>query len=411
MTVGSGGTHLPVLVRMAVIDVTRRPWRLGFLAAGIAFAGAASFGSLVFHAAIGQSLERSLARLGADAMILPAGVTANLTPVLLTVEPSAAVLRAETLAQFAALPVVESLAAQRSLAVADATGHLPIGIVIFDPAADLTVLPWVEERLERPFGIGDVVVGGRRPEAVGERLVFQGVDLVVYGRLGLTGAGPFERSMFMGSDTARQLGEAKVVTADGDPFPSAPLANPSGALVRLAGGRGPEELRFAAATVPDAQLVVGSGSRIEIRQAVAALTDSARVILLLALAAPAVLVGVAYTGMLAERRRELGMMLALGVPRRDIVATVAVEAAVAALTGVLAGMVIGALVIAGFVRTIGFSLAQQAIQFALPPLGDLARYAAMSGAFVVVAAIMGAVLAAWLASNRQPWALLRGDSV
>ncbi|HBB75885.1 MAG TPA: ABC transporter permease, partial [Planctomycetaceae bacterium] len=73
---------------MAVIDVTRRPWRLGFLAAGIALAGAAAFGALVFHAAIGRSLDRSLARLGADAAILPAGVTANLTPVLLSVEPS-----------------------------------------------------------------------------------------------------------------------------------------------------------------------------------------------------------------------------------------------------------------------------------------------------------------------------------
>lgn len=77
---GAAGYHLPVLVRMAVIDVGRRPWRLGFLAAGIALAGAATFGSLVFHESIGRSLDQSMARLGADAAIVPAGVTANLTP-------------------------------------------------------------------------------------------------------------------------------------------------------------------------------------------------------------------------------------------------------------------------------------------------------------------------------------------
>ena len=42
-------------------------------------------------------------------------------------------------------------------------------------------------------------------EAVGERIVVQNVELVVHGRLGLTGAGPFERSWFLTPDTARRL--------------------------------------------------------------------------------------------------------------------------------------------------------------------------------------------------------------
>lgn len=409
MTVQGGASHLPVLVRMAVIDVTRRPWRLGFLAAGIALAGAASFGALVFHAAIGRSLDRSLARLGADAAILPAGVTANLTPLLLTVEPSSAVVAAGVLERIAALPVIEALAVQRTLKIADSGGHLPIDAIVFDPGADLTVQPWVVERLARPFAAGDVIVGGRRPEAVGERLMFQGVELVVHGRLGLTGAGPFERSIFLGPATARRLADARAVTADGQPFPTDPLASPSGALVRLVGGRGPEELRFAAAAVPEVMLIVGSGSQIEVRQAVATLADSSLVMLLVALVAPAVLVGVAYTGMLAERRRELGTMLALGVPRRDVVATVAVEAALAALAGTLVGIIVAAAVIAGFMRTVGFALEQRAIPLVIPSLEEVAWFALVSGTVVASTAIAGAVLAAWLAAGRQPWALLRGD--
>lgn len=410
MTAGGRSSSLPVLARMAVIDVTRRPWRLAFLAAGIALAGAAAFGAIVFHVAIGRSLDRSLARLGADAAILPAGVTANLTPVLLSVEPSSATIPSGAIERLAALPVVHSVARQRTLKLADASGHLPIDVVVFDPVADLTVLPWVEERLERPFATGDVLVGGRRPEAVGERIAVQGVELVVHGRLGLTGAGPFERSWFLTADTARRLAAANVVTADGERFPEEPLESPSGAVLRLVAGRGPEELRFAAASVPEVQLVAGSGSQIAVRQAVETLADTSFVMLLVALAAPVVLVGVAYTGMLAERRRELGSMLALGVPRAGIVATVALEAAIAAVAGSLAGVVLAAAGIAGFVRTVGFALEQRAIALTMPALGELCLYAVASGALVAATAIVGAAIAAWLAAGRQPWLLLRGDT-
>jgi len=410
MTAGRRSAYLPVLARMAVIDVTRRPWRLGFLAAGIALAGAATFGGLVFQAAIGRSLDRSLGRLGADAAILPAGITANLTPVLLSVEPSAAVIPRGVIERLAGSPVVHSVARQRTLKLADIGGHLPIDVVVFDPVTDLTVLPWVAERLERPFGVGDVLVGGRRPEAVGERITVQNVPLVVQGRLGLTGAGPFERSWFIGPGTAQRLADANVVMADGRPFPHDPLGEPSGALVRLAAGRGPEELRFAAASTPEAKLVAGSGSQIEVRQAVKTLADTALGLLLVSLVAPAVLVGVAYTGMLAERRRELGTMLALGVPRAGIVATVALEAGLAALAGALAGIVLALAVSAGFLRTIGFTLEQRAIELVLPALGELVQHALVSGVIVASTAIAGAALAAWLAAGRQPWALLRGDA-
>lgn len=410
MTAGGRSSSLPVLARMAVIDVTRRPWRLAFLAAGIALAGAAAFGALVFHAAIGRSLDRSLARLGADAAIMPAGITANLTPVLLSVEPSAATIAPEAIVRLSASPVVAAVARQRTLTLADASGHLPVGVVVFDPATDLTVLPWVEERLERPFVAGDVLVGGRRPEAVGERIAVQGVELVVRGRLGLTGAGPFERSWFLTADTARRLAAANVVTADGERFPEEPLESPSGAMLRLVAGRGPEELRFAAASVPGVQLVAGSGSQIAVRQAVRTLADTSFVMLLVALAAPVVLVGVAYTGMLAERRRELGTMLALGVPRAGIMATVALEAAIAAVAGSLAGVVLAAAGIAGFMRTVGFALEQRAIALTMPGCGELCRYAVASGVLVAATAIVGAAIAAWLAAGRQPWTLLRGDN-
>ena len=50
-----------------------------------------------------------------------------------------------------------------------------------------------------------------------------------------------------------------------------PLDSQSGLVVRLVGGRGPEDLRFAAATVPEVTVITWPGSQIEVRQGLAAL--------------------------------------------------------------------------------------------------------------------------------------------
>ena len=405
----NAGHYRLTLARMAVADAVRRPWRLGLLALGIAVAGAATFGALTFQTAIGRSLERSLLRLGADALIVPAEVVANLTPAILTAEPSSATLPPETVARIAALPVVERAASQRTLQLPDAGGHLPIDVVVFDAATDFTVRPWIVESLDRPLACGDVVVGGRRPERVGERLSMQGIDLVVHGRLGLTGVGPFERSMFVTGDTADRLAEAGIVDAVGAALPRHANATPSGILVRLAVGRGPDDLRFALAKIPGIGVSTGNGSQIDVRQAVATLARSSLAMLLVCLLAPAVLVGVAYTGMLAERRRELGLMLSIGLRRLDIVMVVTVEAAVAAVTGGLVGIVIAAALLAAFIRTVGFFLARREIPFVAPTLSECLWFGLMSLLLVTVAAVAAAAVAAAIAARREAWALVRGE--
>lgn len=405
----SGHGYGFTLARMAVADSIRRPWRLGVLAAGIAVAGAATFGSLVFQTSIARSLDQSLLRLGADALVLPEGVTANLTPSLLSVEPAAATLPAEALARIASLPVVERVAGQRTLQLADTSGHLPIDVVVFDAATDFTVQPWIVESLDRPFTCGDVIVGGRRPERVGERFTIQGVEVVVHARLGLTGSGPFERSLFMAGDTADRLAEAGGVDAAGAPLARNAVSTPSGVLVRLAAGRGPDELRFALAKIPAVGVSTGNGSQIDVRQAVAALSRSSLALLVVGLLAPAVLVGVAYTGMLAERRRELGLMLSLGLRRRDIVMVVAVEAAVAALAGGLVGVVVAATVLAAFIRTVGFLLARREIPFVAPAVPECLWFGLMSLLLVTGATVVAAVVAAAIAAGREAWALVRGE--
>ena len=180
-------------------------------------------------------------------------------------------------------------------------------------------------------------------------------------------------------------------------------------MVRLVGGRGPEDLRFAAATVPEVTVITGPGSQIEVRQGLAALVAGSLAGLALSLLVPAVLVAVAYTGMLAERRRELGTMLALGMTPSHVVAAVALEATLAAGAGVVVGVAVAAITIAAFLRTIGFGLEWRGVPFLLPTVTELAGFAGVSVAAVSLTAVVGATSAAWVAARRRPWLLLRGD--
>src|SRR5262249_53542058 len=138
-----------------------------------------------------------------------------------------------------------------------------VDLVAFDPKRDFTVLPWLAagsgdsgRTLERPMQRGDVLIGARREETVGSQVILCGQPLTVYGKLGLTGVGPFDRSLFMTFDTATMVAEASRSPGQ-EPLDYEP-GKVSALLVRLGSGARPEEVRFAIASKPGVKVVAGS---------------------------------------------------------------------------------------------------------------------------------------------------------
>src|SRR5205823_6212199 len=190
--------------------------------------------------------------------------------------------------------------------------------IAFDPARDFTVLPWLVEVLDRPIRRGDVIVGGRRPESVGSTVTIFDRAYTVYGKLALTGVGPFERASFVTFETAADIGSAAggaAVRARGlDVSPG----RASALLVRLKTGATPEQFRFAAAGLPGVQVVTGNGLSTSVRQALTLIMGGSAVFSLLTLLTTTLMVGALYTGLLNERRRELGLLLSVGMRPRQV---------------------------------------------------------------------------------------------
>jgi putative ABC transport system permease protein len=402
-------TPSSLFVRLAVQHLGHRPVRTVLLVLAVAVGGGAVFTGSVLCQAIQDSMGVSLNRLGADLMVVPRATTVNLSAALLTVEPTPYTLDASTAEQLARWPGVQVAAPQRYFALPTASrAHEEEGLIAFDPARDFTVLPWLDAKLDRPPRRGDVILGGRRSEAVGGEVRLFGRTFPVYGRLALTGVGPFERALFVSFDTASDVAAAARETTGRAVLDARPDRF-SAVLVRLGVGATPEQFRFAAARLPEVQVVAGNGLNTSVRQGIATILRGAVLFTALTLLTTALMVGALYTGLLTERRRELGLLLAVGMRPAQLLRLILAEAALTTGLGGVCGVILGAAGLVLFQRSLGYYLASCQVPFTLPPVRDLIVTGLVSVLLCCAVGLVGALLPAWRAGRREPYDLVRGE--
>lgn len=217
---------MPVLVcRLALQNLGRRKDRSLLLTAAVAIGTGVIF-------------------TGAALMVVPDGALTNITAALLTVEPTELTLDADALDK-AKLDSVTRYAPQKILRVQHSgigDHHEAVDFVGFDPERDLTVQPWLAERINRPIRADDVILGANRPAPLGSQVLIFGKPHVVYGRLARTGVGIHERGVFLPMSAF----DAMATSIPGAAPPA--VAGPgkvTGFLVQLAPGATPLQARFA----------------------------------------------------------------------------------------------------------------------------------------------------------------------
>jgi putative ABC transport system permease protein len=395
-----------LFVRMAVQNLSRRRTRSLLLSLTVAIGSGAVFTAIVLRQAIQNSVSVGLARMGADLIVVPRDTTANLTAALLTVEPTSSTLPAERRDQIAGLPGVERVAPQRYFALGGPHGH--DDLIAFDPHQDFTVLSWLQDKLNRELRLGDLIVGARRDEAVGESITLFGRSFTVYGKLPVTGVGPFERSLFASFETVAAMDESAQQASGRRMLGTLPLSY-SGLLVRLRPGTTVEQFRFAAAELHDIKIVPGNSLYSSVRHALGTLLSGAVGLTLLMLLSTTFMVAALYCGLLAERRRELGLLLALGLRPRQLMHIILVEAALTTACGGVCGTVFGTAGIFLFERSLGFYFEKVRVPFLLPTPPAILWAASVSVLAACGIGLIGAVVPAWLAGRQQPYELVRGD--
>ncbi len=139
-----------------------------------------------------------------------------------------------------------------------------------------------------------------------------------------------------------------------------------------------------------------------IRQGLAVLLDGMLGLMVVMFASTALMVAVLFSAIITERRRELGLLKAIGARRSQIVGMLLCEAALATAVGGLIGCVLGVLLLRIFEHSLVYYLDSVGVPFAWLDTDehpDGRRLACIAAAAAIGAA--GAFYPAWRASRAR----------
>jgi len=180
------------ILRIAFINIARKPARSAALAALVALAAFFLFSGATLNANLAGSLSDLSGRLGADTLIVPKGYENTTQSILLRGEPGAFYMSASLLPLIAAnIHGIARITPQFFLSSFDADCcDAKVQVIGFDPATDFIITPWaVQKDALSSLTNGDIVIGALINAEPGQTLLFYSRRYLVKAKLHPTGLG------------------------------------------------------------------------------------------------------------------------------------------------------------------------------------------------------------------------------
>jgi putative ABC transport system permease protein len=329
-------------------NLGRRPARTAAILTGLAAVSAVVFVLSAVYSSGTESIKKGLERLGADAMLVSAEVADRTGDVLLSGAPAPFYMDASVAETVRGAEGVEAAASQlfivsANLACCSVSDTVLIG---FEPERDFTVTPWLRERLDRGLDADEIIIGSNVLQEPGGKAQFYGKLFVVAGKLDRTGVGFIDSSVFIPMESAREM-----IDESGERAETALDIRPdeiSAVMIRFEDGVPQEKAALMLEyMLPGHGVVLAADAMRTARREMAAPLKAALAAGLLQWAASLVMIGALYGLSISERKRELGLMRAMGAKRRDLLRLFLSETFVISLAGGLLGIVCGTLFVTG----------------------------------------------------------------
>lgn len=399
--------HLSLLF-LALQNLRRRPYRTYALLMAVGIVSAAVFSTGVLMMGVDNSLKLGLSKFGADMIVVPKGALVSMKSALLTGEASTFYMDDNIIHDIARIKGVKNVSPQVFLTTADGECCF-IGnafIVGFDPATDFTVMPWIEEKLQTPIGKFKAIVGGLNPFNTGDSIQFYGQEFRVYGKLSKTGVGLYDNAIFITIDTAYELSEK----SKGNPK-VVPLALDTGkvsaVLIRLDVGAKPELVSFTISKNPNVKVITAGNIITSVRQNLTALFSGTIILSIVLIIANILMISAIFSTIINERRRELGLLRAIGARKVSIFRLILYESAILTAGGGMLGVVIGGAILRVYQRTIIFNLKALNMPYIWPSLPSVLSLVIFAVGLSVIVGIAGAFYPALSGSKMQPYDAIR----
>ncbi len=353
-----------------------------------------------------KSLRLAIDRLGADIIVVPEGTTTRVESALLMGDPTQVWMPQENLEKIASIPGVQIASPQlylETLTGASCCSVEDMFLIVYDPQTDFTIQPWLEQTIGEGLKLGEVVGGTYVFVPEGEQNIqLYGYFVTLKANLEPTGTG-LDQSMFLTMETAQDIARISHTMAE------EPLViqdnSISAVMVKIEEGQNSYALSLDIMhNVPGVTPIESPNLFQTYRRQMNGLLAGVMVTMTITLVMSVALVGLVFSMAANERRRELGVLRAMGATRSFVLQSLLSEAGLLALAGGATGIGLTVLSVMLFRN---FIIASLGIPFILPPPLQLLVEALGGLALTLLTVTLAAMLPAYRISHLEPAIAMR----
>ncbi len=386
-------------------NLKRRITRTWVLFAIVAVVSCTLFAATLFLKSINTALRLGTYRLGADVLVVPESAETKAKTALLSGEPTQFLADRSILDQVRKVEGVRSATPQLFIKPTSFTCcfNVDVFLVAFDPQTDFTVRPWLERHLNRPLGPNEIITGREIPVVVGDHIPFFGTFFRVAGTMEPTGMDFFDRTAFMSLDAAYRMAEESGTKA----VEKIQIGRDriSTVLVQVSDDFTPDRVAIRIEhDVPGVKALASDKVISTVRQQLSGLIHAVVVISAILWCIVLLIMGFAFYMIVNERRREIGLLRAMGANRRQIAAIILTEASLLSASGGAAGIALGFGVLITFKDLM---LHHLKVPYLFPPAAELVVLTAGALVFSLATGLLSALLPSLSVIRTEPYQAIR----
>jgi len=352
------------------------------------------------------SLRLALNRLGADIVVVPMGTADKVETALLMGIPVRVWMPKANLEKVSAVPGVEKVSPQLYLSTLTGASCCSVEhmfLVAYDPVTDFTIEPWLIDKTGNHLRLGEVVGGTYVFTPAGEQNIkIYGYFVTLKANLEPTGTG-LDQSMFLTFETAEDIARLSYTIAE-EPL-EIPRDSISAIMVRVAPDQDVTQVALDIMhAMPGVTPITSANLFRSYRKQITSLLRGILAMMVVVLSVSLLLIGLVFSMAANERRRELGVLRAMGATRGFVFQSLLYEAGFLAVSGGLIGAFLTTLAVYLFrnflVHTLG-------IPFLLPSVLSLIAQIAVGLGMSLASVTVAALLPAYRISQMEPAMAMR----
>jgi putative ABC transport system permease protein len=392
---------------VALKNLKRKLTRTWLLLAIVAVVSCTLFSATLFLRSINNALMIGTYRLGADILVVPESAEQAARTALLSGQPTQFLMDRSVLDRVRAVEGVKHATPQLFIKPTSFTCcyNVDVFLVAFDPETDFTVKPWLEKNLKKGLGLKEIITGRDIPVIVGDSIPFFGTVFRVAGTMEATGMDFFDRAVFMSMDAAYQMAEDSKTKA----LQKIDIRREqiSTVLVQVRDDFTPDRVAIRIEhDISGVKALVSDTVISTVRKQLAGLIKAILAISVILWLIVLLIMAFAFTMIVNERRREIGLLRAVGANRGHIASIILSEASILSAAGGAAGVLFGFGIIAVFKDLF---LHHLKLPYLFPSAGDLVSLCIGAIVLSLATGLLSALLPVTAVLKREPYEAIRRE--